>query len=81
MIHIMITFLKSFQNGHILIFVFQPFLAKDYQNGSNQDPDIKFYNDIFSIETSYLLPYEANNKMKRFSSEIFSILYLNTKKL
>ena len=32
---------------------FNPFLAKDYLNDSNQDPDINFYNDIFSIDTSY----------------------------
>ena len=33
---------------------FNPFLAKDYLNDSNQDPDIKFYNDIYYVETSYL---------------------------
>ena len=32
---------------------FNPFLAKDYLNDSNQDPDINFYNYIFSIDTSY----------------------------
>ena len=31
-----------------------PFLAKDYLNDSNQNPDIKFYNDIYYVETSYL---------------------------
>ena len=46
---------------------FSPFLAKDYLNDSNQDPDINFYNNIFSIETSYLLPCEVTNKLKHFS--------------
>ena len=44
---------------------FNPFLAKDYLNDSSQDPDVNFYNDISSIETSYLLPCEANSKLKQ----------------
>ena len=56
---------------------FNPFLAKEYLNDSNQDPDLNFHNDIFSVETSYLLPCEATNKLKYFSSETFSILHLN----
>ena len=60
---------------------FNPFLAKDYLNDSNQDPDINFYNDIYSIETSYLLPCEANNKLKHFSSETFSVLHLNIRSM
>ena len=56
---------------------FNPFLAKDYLNDSNQDHDINFYNDIFSIETSYLLSFEATNKLKHFSSETLSIHHLN----
>ena len=58
-----------------------PFLAKDYLNDSNQDPDIKFYNDIYYVETRYLLPCEANNKLKHFSSESFSILHLNNRSM
>ena len=60
---------------------FNPFLAKEYLNDSNQDPDFNFYNDIFSIETSYLLPCEATNKLKHFSSERFSILHLNIRSM
>ena len=47
---------------------FNPFLAKDYLDDSNEDPVTDFCNDIYSIETSYLLPCEANNKLKHFSS-------------
>ena len=47
---------------------FNPFLAKDYLNDSNEDPVIDFCSDIYSIGTSYLLPCEANNKLKHFSS-------------
>ena len=56
---------------------FNPFFAKDYLNDSNQDPDVNFFNNISSVETGYLLPCEANNKLKFFSSETFSILHLN----
>ena len=60
---------------------FNSFLAKDYLNDSNQDPDINFCNDIYSMKTSYLLPCEANNKLKRFSSETFSVLQLNIRSM
>ena len=60
---------------------FNPFLAKDYLNDSNQDPDINFYNDIYSIETSYLLQCEANSKLKHFSPETFSILHVNIRSM
>ena len=56
---------------------FESFLAKDCLNDSNQDPDINFYNYIYSIETSYLMLWEANSKLKHFSSETFSVLRLN----
>ena len=35
---------------------FNPFLVKDSLNDTNQDPDVNFYNDISSVETSYLSP-------------------------
>ena len=60
---------------------FNPFLARDYLNDSNQDPDINFYNDIYSIESSYLLPCEANNNLKHFSSQTFSILHLKIRSM
>ena len=60
---------------------FNPFLAKEYLNDSNQDLDFNFYNDIFSIETSYLLSCEATNKLKHFSSETFLIFHLNIRSM
>ena len=56
---------------------FNPFPVKDSLNDTNQDPDVNFYNDISSVETSYLSPCEANNKLKSFTSKTFSILHLN----
>ena len=32
---------------------FNPFLANDSLNDSNQNPDVNFYNDISSLGTSY----------------------------
>ena len=60
---------------------FNPFLVKDYLNDTNQHPDVNFYNDISSVETSYLSPCEANNKLKSFTSETFSILHLNIRSM
>ena len=50
---------------------FNLFLAKDYLNDSNQDPDINFYNDICSIEISYLLLCEATDKLNIFPRKPF----------
>ena len=36
---------------------------------------------FFSIETSYLLPCEVNNRLKYFSSETLSILHLNIRSM
>ena len=60
---------------------FNPFLVKDSLNYTNQDPDVNFYNDISSVEISYLSPSEANNKLKSFTSETFSILHLNIRSM
>ena len=60
---------------------FNPFLIKDSLNDSSQDPDINFYNDISSIETTYLKPNEVNKDFENFSSETFSILHLNIRSM
>ena len=60
---------------------FNPFLVKGSLNDTNQDPDVNFYNDISSVETNYLSPCEANNKLKSFTSETFSILHLNIRSM
>ena len=73
-------FVKSFQNATFKSLSFNPFFAKEYLNNSNQDPDVYFYN-ISSIETSYILPSEANDKLKYFSAKTFSILHLNIRSM
>ena len=37
--------------------------------------------NVYSVETSYLLPCEINNRLKDFSSETFSFLHLNIKSM
>ena len=66
--------LKFFRNAPRPSFeslCFNPFLVKDSLNDTNQDPDVNFYNDISSVETSYLSPCKANNKLKSFTFRNF----------
>ena len=56
---------------------FNPFLANDSLNDSNQNPGVNFYNDISSPEVSYLSPSEIDKNFQSFSKESFSFLHLN----
>ena len=56
---------------------FNPFLANDSVNASNQNPDVNFYNDFSSLETSYLSPSEIYKNFQNFYKESFSVLHLN----
>ena len=51
------------------------FLAKDYLNDSNQDPDVNFYNDISSIETSFFLHLNIRSMTKNFETFYNSIIH------
>ena len=48
---------------------FNPFLANDSLNDSNQTSDVNFYNDISSLETSYLSPSKIGKNFLNFSKE------------
>ena len=41
---------------------FNPFLANDCLNNSNQNPDVNFYNNISSLESNYLSPSEIDKE-------------------
>ena len=56
---------------------FNPFLANDSLNVSNQDSDVNFYNNISSLESNYLSPREIDENFKNLSTELFSVLHLN----
>ena len=60
---------------------FNPFLTDDSLNNSNQNPDVNFYNDISSLETSYLSPSEIDKNFQNFSKESFSFLHLNIRSM
>ena len=45
---------------------FNPFLANDSVNDSNQNLDVNFYNDISSLGTSCLSPSEINKNFQNF---------------
>ena len=60
---------------------FNPFLLNDSLNGSNKNPDVNFYNDISSLETSYLSTSEINKNFQNFSKESFSVLHLNVRSM
>ena len=49
---------------------FNPFLlANNSLNDFNQNPDVNFYNDISSLETSYLSPSKIGKNFLNFSKE------------
>ena len=60
---------------------FNPFLAKDSVNASNQNPDVNFYNDFSSLETSYLSPSEIYKNFQNFYKESFSVFHLNIRSM
>ena len=59
------------------IMCFNPFLANDSLNDSNQNPDVNFYNKISSLESNYLSPSEIDKNFQNFCKESFSVLHLN----
>ena len=60
---------------------FNPFLANDSGSNSNQNSDVSFYNDISSLETSYLSPSEIDKNFQKFSKESFCLLHLNIRSM
>ena len=60
---------------------FNSFLGNDSLNDSNQKPDVNFYNDISSLETSYLSPREIDKDFQKFSKESFPVLHLNIRSM
>ena len=59
---------------------FNPFLASDSLNDSNQNPD-NFYNEISSLESNYLSPSEIDKNFQNFSKESFSVLHQNIRSM
>ena len=60
---------------------FNPFLANDSLNDSNQNPDVNFYNGISSFATSYLSLSKIDKNFQNFSKESFFVLHLNIRSM
>ena len=60
---------------------FNPFLANDSLNHSNQNPYVNFCNEISSSNTNYLSPSEIDENFQNFSKESFSVLHLNIRSM
>ena len=41
------------------------------------DPDVNFYNDVFTLDTQYLAPDKFEGTFQPFLKHYFSILHLN----
>ena len=60
---------------------FNPFLANDSLNYSNQNPGVKFYNNISSHDSNYLSSSEIDKNFNNFSTESFSVPQLNIRSM
>ena len=69
-------FVLSLQNDPCSII-----FASDSVNDSNQYPDVSFYDDISSLETSYLSPSEIDKNFQNLSKESFTVFHLNIRSM
>ena len=60
---------------------FNPFLANNSLNDSNQNPNVNFCKDISSLESTYLSPSEIDKNLQNFSKKSFSVLHLNIRNM
>ena len=60
---------------------FNPFLANNSLNDSNQNPNVNFCKDISSLESTYLSPSEIEKNFQNFSKKSFSVLHLNIRSM
>ena len=74
-------FVLSLQNDPCSIIWIYPFFASDSVNDSNQYPDVSFYDDISSLETSYLSPSEIDKNFQNLSKESFTVFHLNIRSM
>ena len=60
---------------------YSPFNIHESSINSEHDPDINFYQDIFSLETHYCSPNDFKNNFQSFSEDSFSVLHLNIRSM
>ena len=60
---------------------FNPFSIHESSINSEHDPEINFYQDIFSLETNYCSPNDFQNNFPSFLKDSFSVLHLNVRSI
>ena len=64
-------------NTYFESLTFVPFSIDESFINNEHDPDVNFYNDVFTLDAQYLAPDKFQRNFKPFSKQSLSILYLN----
>ena len=59
---------------------FVPFSTDESFINNENDPDVNFYNDVFTLDTQYLAPDKFRRNFKPFQQSLF-ILHLNIRSI
>ena len=60
---------------------FVPFSTDESFINNENDPDVNFYNDVFTLDTQYLAPDKFQRNFKPFSKKLLSILHQNIRSI
>ena len=60
---------------------FVPFSTEESFFNNENDPDVNFYNDAFTLDTQYLAPDKFQRNFEPFSKQSLSILHLNIRSI
>ena len=60
---------------------FVPFSTDESFINNENDPDVNFYNSVFTHDTQYLAPDKFQRNFKPFSKQSLSILHLNIRSI
>ena len=60
---------------------FVPFSTDESFINNENDPDVNFYNDVFTLDTQYLAPDKFQRNFKPFSKQSLFILHLNIRSI
>ena len=60
---------------------YNPFKIHECSINSEHDPDVIFYQDIFSLKTHYCSPNDFQNNFQCFLKDSFSFLHLNIRSM
>ena len=60
---------------------FVPFSTDESFINNENDPDVNFYNDVFTLDTQYLASDKFQGNFKPFSKQSLSVLHLNIRSI